>query len=360
MVKSMEQHIELFFKEGSSDKVYKANLVVEGSGFMVNFAYGRRGAAFTIGQKTPQPVALEQAQKIYNKLIQEKTAKGYTEDSTGKSFSGTITEVRDTGIRPQLLNEVEEEEVMKYINHPAWCAQEKFDGRRRMIMKNAKGEIVATNRKGLTIPVTAEILKDMALQGDDPVLHYNLVLDGEDMGDSVMIFDMLDSNLIYKERYEELVGMFNNNKLNTLKLVGTAWTTAEKSSLYKRLKKANAEGIVFKRIDSMYKPGRPSSGGDHLKFKFCATATCMVSKVNDTKRSVSLSVFDNANKVNVGNVTVYPNQAIPELGAIVEVKYLYYFEGGSLFQPVLLGLRDDMGMEDCVLSQLKIKRDDKN
>jgi len=35
---------------------------------------------------------------------------------------------------------------------------------------------------------------------------------------------------------------------------------------------------------------------------------------------------------------------------------LYYFAGGSLFQPVLLGPREDIDIEDCTLKQLKLKR----
>jgi bifunctional non-homologous end joining protein LigD len=62
--------------------------------------------------------------------------------------------------------------------------------------------------------------------------------------------------------------------------------------------------------------------------------------------------------VEVGNVTVYPNQEIPQAGSIVEVRYLYYFAGGSLFQPVLIGNRgDEMTIEDCTLDQLKLKRE---
>lgn len=347
----MKDSIELFYREGSSDKVYKASITEESTGFVVCFAYGRRGNALTTGTKTAKPVPYDQAQKIYNKLIQEKTAKGYKEDPKGKPLVAIITETRDTGIRPQLLNEVDERLVERYMVDPEWCAQEKFDGRRRMICFTP--ELTATNRKGLAIPMSKELeaeLTAMPFPGN--------ILDGEDMGDHIMIFDTVFLQEAYQARYQYLAKYFGENRNKILKLVPTAWTLAEKRTLYKRLVKQNAEGIVFKNINAYYVPGRPNSGGDQLKFKFIATATVQVIKTNPTKRSVGLGVYDlRGQLVEVGNVTVYPNQQIPNPGAIVEVRYLYYFRDGSLFQPVLLGERDDMTIEDCTLSQLKEKRE---
>ena len=57
--------------------------------------------------------------------------------------------------------------------------------------------------------------------------------------------------------------------------------------------------------------------------------------------------------VNVGKVTVPPNQPVPQPNDLVEVQYLYYFENGALFQPVLLGIRDDQNYADCTLAQVK-------
>lgn len=348
----MIENTELYYREGSSDKVYKASITEEGKDlFSVNFAYGRRGNSLTTGSKTPKPVAYAAAKKIYDKLINEKLAKGYKEDATPGSFTGRSVSPSDTGIRPQLLNEIEEEELDYYLTNDDWCAQEKFDGRRRMHI--VKGEdVVATNRKGLSIAVDSDMEKQLLKAGRDGIF------DGEDMGSHVMLFDFLVMDAPYRERFEYLCKL----KLGSSKhvqVVKTAWTTEDKKALYKQLVKDNAEGIVFKNIHAEYKPGRPNSGGDQLKFKFCATATCMVGRVNTTKRSVSLNVFDeNHMPVNVGNVTVYPNQNIPESGDVVEVKYLYYFQGGSLFQPVLLGPREDMEPDDCTLKQLKIKREE--
>jgi bifunctional non-homologous end joining protein LigD len=54
-------------------------------------------------------------------------------------------------------------------------------------------------------------------------------------------------------------------------------------------------------------------------------------------------------------VTIPPNQAIPEKGDIVDVRYLYAYPGGSLYQPVYLGKRDDVGADQCGIGQLKYR-----
>ena len=62
--------------------------------------------------------------------------------------------------------------------------------------------------------------------------------------------------------------------------------------------------------------------------------------IND-KRSIQLGLLQEESLVNVGNCTVPANQEIPDEGAFVEVRYLYAHEGGSLFQPTLLGVSAD-------------------
>lgn len=350
-----DEHIELFFKEGGSDKVYKASLVETSTGFTVSFAYGRRGNTLTNGTKTPSPVPYDKAKKIYDKLVQEKTSKGYTPEEGAKPFTGVADVVsRDTGFRPQLLNDIEEDTVEKYITDPEWCAQEKYDGVRRGIIREGN-VITATNRKGLSVPLD----KDMEKYLLGCTLHGNFVLDGEQVGDVFHVFDQPDWDYPFMQRYKNLKTTFDFSG-SYVKIVSTAWTEDQKRAMLKMLRKNNAEGIVFKKIDAKYKPGRPSKGGDQIKFKFYSTASCIVTGGKSDKNSISLAVLvDGTDEtVPVGNVTVYPNQKRPEKGTIVEVRYLYYFMNGSLFQPVLLGERTDIDIEDCTLSKLKVKREE--
>jgi len=70
-------HIALEFREGTSDKVYRASIDETDGGYVVNFGYGRRGATLNTGTKTTYPVTYVEAEAIYEKLVKSKTAKGY-------------------------------------------------------------------------------------------------------------------------------------------------------------------------------------------------------------------------------------------------------------------------------------------
>jgi bifunctional non-homologous end joining protein LigD len=137
--------------------------------------------------------------------------------------------------------------------------------------------------------------------------------------------------------------------------IPAAYGSAEKLALYQELKAKGAEGVIFKRLDASYVPGRPESGGVLLKFKFYSAVTCTVIDVN-AKRSVRLAVGQSGvgGNVGVGNVTIPPNHSIPEPGQIVDVRYLYAYPGGSLYQPTYLGIRTDKDVPDD-LSILKWK-----
>jgi hypothetical protein len=77
---------------------------------------------------------------------------------------------------------------------------------------------------------------------------------------------------------------------------------------------------------------------------------------------VAVSVYDNSGDISVpvpvGNVTIPANQPVPKVGQVLEVRYLYAYKGGSLFQPTSLGVRDDVDPPECVIGQLKYKAGD--
>ena len=88
MTTPTSQRTTLYYREGSSDKVYQAAIEPENDGFLVTFAFGRRGSTFTTGTKTPEPVDIDTATRIFNKLVNEKKAKGYTEGPDGTGAGG--------------------------------------------------------------------------------------------------------------------------------------------------------------------------------------------------------------------------------------------------------------------------------
>lgn len=157
---NMEQ-ITLYFRQGSSDKVYQTAIEPNGGGYVVNFAYGRRGATLQTGTKTNTPVGYDEAKRIYDKLVAEKTAKGYTPGESGTPYAHTDKAHAATGIMPMLLNPIDAEEGAILSTDPAWCIQEKFDGRRMLVRKHADG-IDGINRTGLIValpePVALQLL----------------------------------------------------------------------------------------------------------------------------------------------------------------------------------------------------------
>jgi bifunctional non-homologous end joining protein LigD len=348
------ESITLYFREGSSDKVYQCSIESSGELFVVNFAYGRRGATMQTGTKTSSPVDYDTTKGIYDKLVREKTAKGYTPGEDGTPYKHTGNEGRATEIRPQLLNPIEEDEVNRLIKDPAWCMQEKKDGKRILVQKQGAA-VHGINKKGLLVGLPSPIVVQTAKFSID------VIIDGEMVGDVLYVFDLLQlggDSLVarpYKERLALLTELLDVPFVTIIEVVETAYAPAEKAILYNRLKRDRKEGVVFKRLDAPYTPGRPASGGTQLKHKFCATLSAVVAKINP-QRSVEVRLLNGQGWVPAGNVTIPPNHHVPKVGAVVEVKYLYAIPGsGCLYQPVYLGVRTDVEKHECVVSQLKFK-----
>ena len=110
---------------------------------------------------------------------------------------------------------------------------------------------------------------------------------------------------------------------------------------------------MFKRLDAPYTPGRPNTGGPQLKYKFYATASCVVAKLN-AQRSVEVRLLGEDGWMPCGNVTIPPNHPIPTVGQVIETRYLYAIRtSNALYQPVYQGLRSDVDVAECLLTQLK-------
>lgn len=351
------QSISLYYREGSSDKVYHVQLREAEGGFVVDFQYGRRGSSLQAGTKTSSPVSRSQAEKVYAKLVAEKQSKGYTEGKSGTPYSGTAQEQQTSGYLPQLANFIDEDTALALLDDDRWAMQEKFDGVRQIVIRKG-ATISAANRKGLIVAISDVVAS--AVLSLQPTGGGDLVLDGESMGDTYVPFDILrfgrDLRMaVAKTRLELLDELMGLDVPGSLKNVRTAYTKEDKHRLYAELKTKGAEGVIFKRLDAAYVAGRPASGGVLLKFKFYTGATCKVIEIN-AKRSVRLGVAQSTGvgMLPIGNVTIPPNHSIPKVGELVEVRYLYAYPGGSLYQPTYRGVRTDLDVADDV-SSLKLK-----
>ncbi len=72
------RQVVLVYLEGRTEKVYEIDLAEVGSNqYVVNFRYGKRGAALKDGSKTPMPVPMGEALRVYDRLVAQKTEQGY-------------------------------------------------------------------------------------------------------------------------------------------------------------------------------------------------------------------------------------------------------------------------------------------
>ncbi|MBK6638998.1 MAG: hypothetical protein IPG34_15890 [Rhodocyclaceae bacterium] len=305
-------------------------------------------------------MSFEEAQAIYDKLIQSKTAKGYTPSGTGTPYQEDADADRVTTFVPQLCNPVSDTNALGLIYSPHYAAQEKMDGERRAIDATLQ-HIIGINRKGLRVPLPQPIVKDLYVLVQR---HGGVFLDGELVGDVLHVFDLLRHGdlPLHAAPWHQRITLAAHllSGFTSIRVIPVAYSRYDKRALWHQVRDAKGEGIVFKAMQSSVTPGRPNSAGDWLKAKFVESATCCVMDINLGRRSVKLGVMDahflgKSRLVPVGNVTIPPNQPIPEAGSLIDVRYLYAHPGGSLYQPVYIGPRTDVGIEACRMDQLKLK-----
>ena len=348
-----------------SNKFYDVQLHQESTNsFSTYVAHGAIGKAKRFSPKVAN-VSFDEAKKAYNKVVKEKTSarKGYviinTHDDTSPSTEKVAKPIKkqepvQSSIPVQLLNPITKAQAQPLISDATWLMQEKMDGERRPI-EITKNQFKALNRRAEYIgELPDEILK--GIDTSEP-----MILDTEDMGDHLVAFDVLEyagqdvTNYPLSMRLQILRQAVANQR--TIKLVRIATTEEEKTALLADVTAENGEGVVFKEASSKYTNSRPNSGGSALKYKLYDEASVVVIAKN-TQRSVQIGVYlsDDVNDITpVGNVTIPANAEIPEPKDIIEVRYLYAYEGGSLYQPTFLKPRTDLRVSDLLKTSLKYK-----
>jgi bifunctional non-homologous end joining protein LigD len=345
------QTIRLTKTEGSADKEYRIHLhEVSTDQYMVAYQNGRRNGTLQGGNKTKEPVTLADAQMIYNKVLKEKTADGYIVDGATAPSEYVSTPKEKSATLVQLLKEIKNSvDLIAFINNDNFVLQEKKDGERRTVNKT-KNAVAGGNKKGEPVDLPKCIVSALTN-------HKDIVLDAEIIGETLYVFDILryDGKDLKKQPYSKRLELLESLEFgNSIKKVATAKTKKEKKSQFDKFKEENAEGVVLKDITGTYSVGRDASTA--YKFKFYKTATVKVSGNTKGKRSIQMAVKVKNEFVDVGAVTIPPNKEIPEINSFIEVRYLYAYKGGSLFQPTFLFLRNDADDSDAVVEQLSYKQ----
>jgi bifunctional non-homologous end joining protein LigD len=351
--------VTLHNTSGGSDKIYKISIEPAGGLWVVNYANGRRGGTLATGTKTKAPVSYAEARKACTALLSEKVGGGYvpiagTRFADGMTAEAIAAAAREaSGYVPQLLAPISEDDIQRYIRDPDYVAEPKHDGERRMLVVR-DGIVSGGNRKGQTVALPRGIAELAATFGRD------VTLDGEQIGDRFVYWDVLsiDGVDLKSRPWQEREVRLNFDRGSAIQRTVTARTEAEKRKLVEDVRAAGGEGVVFKHRGALYDPGKPGSRATWFKAKFWQSLSAVVGKVND-KRSVGLELIDgDGRRVQVGNVTIPPNHQVPTAGDVVEVGYLYAYDGGSLFQPTYLGKRNDIDVAECLASQRVFKAEE--
>ncbi|MEJ2229049.1 MAG: hypothetical protein P8Y67_12630 [Alphaproteobacteria bacterium] len=84
--------LKLWFREGTSDKVYEVDLVDTEAAdpearFLVNFRYGRRGKTLRDGTKTPAPLSRASAEKVFDSIVVAKMNDGYLRSDGEEAYA---------------------------------------------------------------------------------------------------------------------------------------------------------------------------------------------------------------------------------------------------------------------------------
>lgn len=343
------QKADLHYTGGGSDKVYH----LLQSGDILYVAYGKRGSGLTMVKgdfPTPEKAAAEFKKKFMEKLNKGyQIADGISGNVFGENTTPTIAQVdpstrrtdkTPSGFLPQLLNEISEADAQKYIEDDAWGAQEKKNGRRHTVLLDPITKApIGSNKLGIIIPTFVDFRYPIT----------NVQLDGEAIGSKLYVFDLLAFNhwsykdTTYIQRYVELLNFCAMYGNSSFELVPLKINTAEKQELWNKVKSSGGEGIVFKRLDAKHTAGRPNRLGDQLKVIFWQHTQAKVTGITPGKRSVAIACYD-AHGANpwkaMGNVTIPANYDMPVIGDFVEIRYKYYYENGSLFQPQYEGTTD--------------------
>jgi bifunctional non-homologous end joining protein LigD len=363
--------ITLSYTDARSDKLYSLSIEedVKAKGRYHVFAYyGRRGGTMQSDTKTRTgSLPLDAAHALFDQVMNEKLAKGY-QRTNGATPVQSVQVIAPVGAREavgqvgglpghMLLNPIEEPEMRKLLDDDRWLLQPKFDGVRVRVSKTT-GD-VGKNR-AIVVRALSRTQKPVSLPDDIVRAASNLtrdfVVDGELVGDTLIVFDVLVEGAIHfaheacEFRVEFLNRMFKNPTAILPSM--SALTRRDKHALFEAIHSKGLEGVVFKDKRAPYTAGRPHTGGPALKYKFMNTCSVIVAGQHGNKNSIDVMLHDGRD---LGSVTMI-GKNIPPAGAVVEVRYLYCHDvGGKLIQPVFLRVREDVAPEDCTADQLRVK-----
>src|SRR5260370_27081809 len=181
--------LELYFQQGSSDKVYHLQLEGAQDQWSVQAQWGRRGSALQSDVKVSS-TTYEEARRVYDRILREKTGKGYqiaqaTTNGNAAISVGLPASKEHSGHTPELLTPIEEPDALRLAQDVSWWFQQKFDGRRLAVQK-ADGKYFGINKLGQIVPIDSRLSESLNL-----VQAQDFLADGEITDSRFYICDLL-------------------------------------------------------------------------------------------------------------------------------------------------------------------------
>lgn len=249
-----------------------------------------------------------------------------------------------------------------------WVGEQKFDGTRGLAVvsetrvwwpgRGGRGALAHTAATQHFPKINAVLRR---VVGDTPGV---IVLDGE-------IMTGTGEYLIYDLPYARFGGVEHVGPMDpfsrrraVLEVVGTmfapdcpvrvvrqARTPREKLDLIKAVEAGGGEGVVLKRTDAPYEPGRRVT--HQRRLKFVKTADVVVMGRTQSPNAITFGVHDSAGQLRpAGGCSMIGKPGEIAVGDVVEVAYLYW-TGSSLYQPRLMRKRFDKLPGDCRADQFR-------
>jgi hypothetical protein len=256
--------------------------------------------------------------------------------------------------KPEVPMLIPIDRVGEYILNSGYGFQEKYNGKRRTIIKH-EDRTAALNKQGVNRSVDDAFVKHVM------ALPYNsITFEAEQVSKHYHIFDLLtleDDDLMirpYDERISIAHDIFSGKAL-WRSVVSTAIEEDEKLALAKKLIEDKAEGLIIRKLNAKYKPGK---SGQHLKIKFEKTLDAVVIGPSPKgHESVEIGLFNPKGQlIRIGGCSQIGKEKVAA-GDVIEVKYLYGTRSNHIVQPRMTVRRDDKEPSECLLSQMVINRD---
>lgn len=282
-----------------------------------------------------------------------------------------------TVLFPVLADKVTEGRIDKYINDDDWAAEQKLDGMRILVRVDDKG-VVCLQRQGK--PTSKDVPAGVYAAFKPLVGSGEWFFDGEmilgQMGKRTLwLFDMplagtqVDPTTDLWTRKQMLDGFYEGyfDPAGDVRLLPTAYETADKALLVKRVAENGGEGVMFKHLDKPYeqpKSPTPKNGVRSrwiLKAKNWNSVDCVVIATRlDGKDNIQVGVYDGTFKGGnqprvIGECTALAgDKDAIKVGDVVEIKYLYANDPRAprLYQPTYPKIRDDKAPFECTIDQL--------